>query len=486
MLAEQHDYSQLFREHKYYRNRCSGLELLVESQEKTIIQQDARIKELEARCSVIEEEKGQLETLSESQQNRIKELEEELQSVKTTLSAVVARNIDARPVKKRKRSKKPGRKKGHKGVSRRKPGHIDARVLVDQTSCKICGGALSAEPTDSYTRVVTDIVPARPVVTEYTVNRRYCSTCRKQVSPPVPGVLPNEVFGLRLMLLIVSLKLLGLSYEKISDHFRLLFNLQVTESAINHAVMKVAEAFGPEYNGLVDDLQKEKNIHGDETSWPVDGKKHWLWAFVGKWTVVYEVDQSRGKDVPARILSGYTGTVTSDSWPAWNHVGGSHQRCLVHYLREVEDTVRYKNPGKTFHPFGKRLRRILRDAIRSDKKYRKIGDRLKAKARLEQRMQALIAASYRERNCLRLVKRLKREKGMLFTFLEKECDWNNNAAERAIRPSVVVRKVTCGNKSPDGAKAHAVLMTIRETCRLRGQNFYEYALGYLGNSASKR
>ncbi|MEO9294613.1 MAG: transposase, partial [Nitrososphaera sp.] len=47
---------------------------------------------------------------------------------------------------------------------------------------------------------------------------------------------------------------------------------------------------------------------------------------------------------------------------------------------------------------------------------------------------------------------------MLYTYLEKkECDWNNNAAERAIRPSVVVRKVTYGNKSLDGAKAHAVL-----------------------------
>lgn len=94
---------------------------------------------------------------------------------------------------------------------------------------------------------------------------------------------------------------------------------------------------------------------------------------------------------------------------------------------------------------------------------------------------------YRERNCLRLVKRLKREKGMLFTFLEKkECDWNNNAAERAIRPSVVVRKVTYGNRSMTGARAHAVLMSIRETCKLRRENFYDYALDYLGNSTSKR
>ncbi|MEM3172280.1 MAG: transposase [Candidatus Nitrosotenuis sp.] len=123
---------------------------------------------------------------------------------------------------------------------------------------------------------------------------------------------------------------------------------------------KVACAFGPRYLQMIDELKSEKNIHGDETSWRIDGKNHWLWAFVGRWTVIYEIDQSRGKGVPARVLSGYAGTVTSDSWPAWNHVGGSHQRCLVHYLREIEDTIRYRNPGKEF-AFGKRLRRILKE-----------------------------------------------------------------------------------------------------------------------------
>ena len=77
-------------------------------------------------------------------------------------------------------------------------------------------------------------------------------------------------------------------------------------------------------------------------------------------------------------------------------------------------------------------------------------------------MDALIASyssspsADREKNCARLVKRLKRERGMLFTFLEEEgVEWNNNAAERALRPSVVIRKMTYGNQSEEGAQAHA-------------------------------
>ena len=43
----------------------------------------------------------------------------------------------------------------------------------------------------------------------------------------------------------------------------------------------------------------------------------------------------------------------------------------------------------------------------------------------------------------------------------------------------MIRKITYGNKSEDGARAMTRLMSIRETCVKRGQNFYDYALEYL-------
>src|SRR5207247_6596739 len=129
----------------------------------------------------------------------------------------------------------------------------------------------------------------------------------------------------------------------------------------------------------------------------------------------------------------------------------------------------------------------LRDAIRmADKKDH--GERQRAKARLEARVDALITSysSSKEKNCARLVKRLRRERGMLFTFLEQDgVDWNNNAAERALRSSVVIRKITYGNQSDEGARAHAVLMSIRETCGLRKENFFDYAMRYLSQPTSK-
>ena len=44
----------------------------------------------------------------------------------------------------------------------------------------------------------------------------------------------------------------------------------------------------------------------------------------------------------------------------------------------------------------------------------------------------------------------------------------NNLAERALRPLVVLRKITFGHRSADGARRMASLMTIAETARRHG------------------
>jgi hypothetical protein len=190
-------------------------------------------------------------------------LKERLASLETTVSAVVARSVDAKADSTRRRYKKSGRRVGHQGASRSTPDHIDDTIELDQSTCPRCGGVLSENHTDSYDRVVEDIVPARVVVTRYVVRRRYCCRCRRQVSPAIPNVIQGgnkERFGLRLMLLVVSLKMLGLSYEKIGAHLKLLFDLDLTEAAMLHCVMTAADAFGPRYEELKQELLKERSL----------------------------------------------------------------------------------------------------------------------------------------------------------------------------------------------------------------------------------
>ena len=71
----------------------------------------------------------------------------------------------------------------------------------------------------------------------------------------------------------------------------------------------------------------------------------------------------------------------------------------------------------------------------------------------------------------RLVKRLRRYQNDLFTFLDQPgVPFDNNAGERAIRPAVIIRKNSYGNRSQRGADCQAVLMSIFRTLKQRGHD----------------
>lgn len=69
----------------------------------------------------------------------------------------------------------------------------------------------------------------------------------------------------------------------------------------------------------------------------------------------------------------------------------------------------------------------------------------------------------------RLIKRLRRYRDALFTFLDHpNAPSDNNHAEREIRPAVIMRKNSYCNRSTNGANTQAILMSVYRTLKLRG------------------
>jgi hypothetical protein len=93
------------------------------------------------------------------------------------------------------------------------------------------------------------------------------------------------------------------------------------------------------------------------------------------------------------------------------------------------------------------------------------------RALLDHRRDELLAAPWDNDNARRLIKRLRRYCDALFTFLDHaEVPCDNNRAEREIRPAVIIRKNSLGNRSENGAQVQAILMSIYRTLKLRGHD----------------
>src|SRR3990167_4775735 len=148
------------------------------------------------------------------------------------------------------------------------------------------------------------------------------------------------------------------------------------------------------------------------------------------------------------------------------------QRCLVHILRDLKKAKEYWHDDQEVLRYIERLKKIFEDAIalQSDYKDKHWGDVYYARrTALENSLKDFAFPNPNKRILKRFAKRLERHRGELLTFLyEKDIDYHNNHAEQQIRPDVIFRKITFGNRSANGAQYHSVIMSILQTAKLNG------------------
>lgn len=234
----------------------------------------------------------------------------------------------------------------------------------------------------------------------------------------------------------------------------------------------------PDLKSVYDEIgahaQASAVLNADETGWRVNGETYWLHCLCNQVLAYFGIAHSRGSPAIKKLLGEFfRGILISDFWGGYKFIKSfAKQKCLVHLLRELVKTS-LTNSTAPWCAFSKKLTRLVRDAIRLRSKTDELEPQTfeKRKARLTARLQALINSDHQDKDCRRLVKRLRRHQNELLTFLDHpEVDGHNNRAERQLRPAVVARKNSGGNHSDRGAETQAVRMTIFCTLALRGQD----------------
>jgi transposase len=376
----------------------------------------------------------------------------------------------------RKRGKKPGQKAGHPGHRRATPERIDERQTHRAACCPHCQSALK-RCQETRTRYIEDIPSGiQPVVTEHTIHRDWCSKCKKKVAPVVPDALSGNQIGNRVLTLSAWLHYgLGQTVDHVVDVFNHHLQFKVTPGGLQQQWYRLQEILFPWYEQIQDESLDAAVLHADETGWRVNGKGHWLWCFSHARGTYYLIDRQRGRPVLARFFRReFAGTLVSDFWGAYNAVVCSRRQvCLAHLLRDLKHVEQYKHPSRQWPKFAKKLRRLLGDALRLKRRQEELSRETYASRRdcLHARLDALIATPWKDGQAKRLLKRFRRHRQHLFTFLDDPAvPADNNHGERAIRPAVIIRKNTYGNRSQRGADTQAVLMSVYRTLKQRGHD----------------
>ena len=372
------------------------------------------------------------------------------------------------------RGKRPGAKPGHPGHRRPTPTRIDQRKEHRLEVCPCCGGPLQ-RCRRTRTRLIEDLPEKLSAqVTEHTIHRDYCPACKKHVEPVVPDALPGATFGHRLVSFTSWCHYgLGVTLDQLVDILQYHLQTKLSAGGLIAAWRRLADILTPWYEQIADEAKKSAYLHADETGWRVQGRTCWLWCFANHQNCYYLIDRCRGSPVLQRFFGeAFDGILLHDFWTAYESIDVlDRQYCLVHLLRELEKVDQH-NTTSEWQSFAKTLRRLIRDGIRLRKRPDFSPTKYQSRIlRLGRRLDALIATERDDGDARRLLKRLRRTGDHIFTFLDyPEIAFENNFAERMIRPAVILRKHSQSNRSERGARTQAVLMSIYRTLRLRGHD----------------
>lgn len=402
---------------------------------------------------------------------RVAELEREIERLRKDPPAGTARAVPSfvkpnRPA----RPKKPKKKRPHSYVRHREEPTQIIEHAVEQ--CPDCGRRLSGGWVHRVRQVI-EIPAVRYEVVEHRFLRRRCGVCGKNhvASRDLSGLALGQArIGVKLMSLIAYLReSCRIPKRTIKALLQSMFGLKLSLGEISEALHAVARHGRALYASLLESVRGSPFVQADETGWREDGLNGYLWSFSTPSVRLYHCERSRGHQVPQAILGErYPGILVSDFYGGYSYHLGLHQRCWVHYLRDLHALKEAHPKDASVACWVDEVVGLYRSAQAFQSGCRK--ERIRAREGFQDALAAL-GREYAGKQCPQrvLAQRSVRFSNELFSFVEHEgLPSENNAAERAIRPAVVARKISGGTRSAKGSQTRMILMSLFGTWALRG------------------
>jgi transposase len=371
-------------------------------------------------------------------------------------------NLPARP--------KKGRR-GRPGVTRALAEHPDRVIVATLPACPHCHhplGAADQPGFHAYDHI--DLPPLRPIVTRIHRHRGICPCCRKHVAAPAPdGLQPGSPFGPALCALIIHLHVTqAIGFQRLVQMMAEVFGLTISEGAIAGILARAEAPLLAATVPIAAALRASAVVGSDETSARIGGKTCWQWVLLSSTAICHLIADRRAASVVSTFLDGARPEIwVADRYNGQIGHGAARQMCLAHLLRDAKYAIEEGCVG-----FAPGFRRLLLRAIAIGQRRGRLKDAtlVRYHADLERRLDRLLSVPQPTLTAARrLFRAMLRHRDDLFRFItRRDVPYTNNACERALRPSVIFRKVTGGFRARWGANVYAAATTIIATGRLHG------------------
>src|SRR5216684_1656284 len=426
-----------------------------------------------AQAEVIARQTAQIEALTKQidvLMKRVEALEAELgKPPKTPDNSSVPPSQGQKPNRAERRAGK--RRKGHPGAFRQLSETPDRVVETLAAACPHCDHVLCAADQSEFHADHIDLPPIKPVVTRVHRHRGVCPCCRRGFSAPFPeGMAPGSPFGPNLAALILHLHVTqAISFERLVRLMDEVFGVTISEGAIANRLARAEAPMIIAAEKIAEEVRSSPVVASDETSARVKGKTWWQWVLLSSTAVYHVIADSRGAKVVIDFLQGAVPEVwVADRYAGQNGHGIERQLCLAHLLRDSQYAI---DEGDT--AFAPGFKHLLLRAVAIGRRRETLKDStlVQYRADLDRRLTRLLGQPPTTSAGRKLARAIRKCRNDLFIFItRRDVPYTNNGCERALRPSVIFRKVTGSFRSYWGARLYAAAASVIATGRLHGKS----------------
>jgi transposase len=423
------------------------------------------------------------------QAETIRQLQAEVERLKRP--PTTSRNSSQPPSRDWKQNRPGGERRKQRGA---KPGHAKAeRPLVENPTtvieapvmtCAQCGTDLRGiAPQRTIRRQVTELPEIQPVVIETRQDEVECPCCHQLQHGVLPeGLEATRQFGPRLEGLVTYFHHEHhMGFERVQTVLQDVLEIAISEGGAVAIIERAGEAAEPEAEAIGERVKQSRVIGSDETSARVQGRNWWEWVFTNPVEEYHVIVPSRGQDVIDAFMGDHRAEVwKSDCWkPQLKAPADLHQLCIPHQIRNLQGLIDQRPRLR----WAQEMQDLFRTAVhvwhRRDE-LTEHGFRAQV-TRLERRLDRLLQRRVTGRLALNLLDRFRTHRQHLLVFLHRpDVSPDNNACERALRPSVIHRKVMGSFRSEWGPRAYAALATVLNTAKRAGENVFQKLVCLMG------
>lgn len=387
-----------------------------------------------------------------------------------------------------------GGQPGHIGTTRSWSETPDAIQDVKPEGYCGCGLALAGQlGVIGERRQQIEIPELKAWVTEYRQVSVQCGCGREHRGTFPASVTPYVSYGPRFKAYAVGL---------IEGHFVALdrtaailadqYGVRPSDGALQGWIEQLAARLTPAYEDTRQTLIQADTVHFDESGIRVEGQTQWLHVACTSTGAFYSVHAKRGRAAmdAAGILPAFRGTAVHDHWkPYFSFDTVTHGLCNAHILREL----RYFEDATAGHQWPIRLRELLAEgqhAVACAKASGHSAVDAATRNGLLERYDTWVALGLlvfpeqaaespqkgrpKQHPATNLLRRLRDFRAEIWRFINDfRVPFDNNLAERRVRPVKVKLKVAGGFRALGGAEAFCIIRSIWETSLCQGNNPFQ-------------